>query len=239
MVALVAGGSGGIGEGIVYELMKAGHTVYVPSREGDQSPRLREYTKDLGTVHTVEADLENEAEVVSLRDTILKEAGSIDAVIVSVGAYYYGYSLHRMPHSDFERSIRDNLFTHFTLQRVFADYMIGRQAGRYITLVGPESESIIPDEGTMSIMAASQKMMARVLAQEASGFGVHVHAITAHTSIRTRSRGSDVNPDWIHADDLGQYVRALVEGSLPGSGEVLHELRNRAHVQALLKRVAS
>ena len=88
----------------------------------------------------------------------------------------------------------------------------------------------------MSIMAAAQKMMARVSAQEAFDSQIRVYALTSHTSIQTRSRGKNVNPDWITAGDLGDYVTALADGKLSTMYETMHDLRGRAHVEALLER---
>ncbi|TVR90845.1 MAG: SDR family NAD(P)-dependent oxidoreductase, partial [Spirochaetaceae bacterium] len=42
-VAVVAGGSGGIGEGVVQSLLKAGYRVYIPTRPGDHAERLKAY----------------------------------------------------------------------------------------------------------------------------------------------------------------------------------------------------
>jgi NAD(P)-dependent dehydrogenase (short-subunit alcohol dehydrogenase family) len=235
-VAVVAGGTGGIGEGIVASLMTAEYRVYVPTRAGDQSQRLRAYVEGIGDLKTIAADLGSEDQVVSLSEQVLQEEERIDAVIVSVGAYYYGHRLHRMPRGDWDESIQDNLVTHFNLQRVFVDLLRKQDRGVYIALVGPEADSILPDEGVMSIMASAQKMMARVSAQEAFDSRIRVYAITSHTSIQTRSRGENVNPDWISARDLGDYVAALADGTLPTVHNVLHELADRKHVAALLSR---
>ncbi len=235
-VAVVAGGSGGIGEGIVAALLETSYRVYVPTRAGDHSERLRQYVENDSELRTIPADLCDEEAVTAMRDTILSNEGKIDAVIVSVGADYYGHRLHRMPREDWDRSIQDNLVTHFNTQRVFVDHLRKQNRGIYITLIGPEAESIRPDGGLMSIMAAGQKMMARVLAHEAFDSDVRIHALTAHTTIRTRSRGSDANYDWISARDLGDYVVGLLRETLPGSHDTLHELQDLSHVQALLKK---
>jgi NAD(P)-dependent dehydrogenase (short-subunit alcohol dehydrogenase family) len=235
-IAVVAGGSGGIGEGIVVSLLEAGYRVYVPSRPGDHSDRLRGYVNDTPELRIIPADLCDESAVSAMLEKILSQDGRIDAVVVSVGADYYGHRLHRMPRQDFDRSIQDNLVTHFNMQRIFVDQLRKQNHGSYITLIGPEAESIRPDGGVMSIMASAQKMMARVLAQEAFDSDIRVHTLTAHTTIKTRSRGNDANYDWISARDLGEYVLGLLSDTLPGSHDTLHELQDVAHVQALLKR---
>ncbi len=236
-VAVVAGGAGGIGEGVVHALKREGFHVVVPIREGDKEGRLKDYVSDIeaGSLTAIAADLSSESDVARLLEEALRLTGKIDAVVVSVGSYYYGYSLHRMPFDDWLGTVRDNLRTHYLLQRYLLDQMHNQGSGTYVTLTGPEADAVIPDAGTMSIMASAQKMMARVMAYEAFGTAIRVHVITAQTSILTRSRGEQAGTDWITAQDLGEYVCALIGGNSPGTGDVIHELRNRDHLKRLLQ----
>lgn len=235
-VAVVAGGTGSIGEGVVKALLGRGYTVYVPVREKDHSDRLKRYVDHSPELHLFPADLCDVTALSTLRDTLLQEAGRIDAVIVSVGADYFGYRLHRMPRADWDRSVQDNLATHFNMQQVFLDHLRNANGGVYITLVGPEAEHILPDAGMRSIMAAAQKMMTRVLATESSDKAIRVHALTAHTTISTRNRGDNTNREWITAGELGDYVVGLVEETIPGCNEPLHELRDLVQIRAVLAR---
>ena len=234
--ALIAGGSGGIGEGIVKALIAEGYRVYVPTRVGDNSDRLRSYLGNSEHLVLLPTDLCVEEEVANLRSAITSEADTLDAVVVSVGSRYFGYRLYRMPRPDWENSIRDNLTTHYNIQHAFIDMLRSQDRGAYVTLIGPEAESVHSDEGVVSIMAGAQKMMTRVIAHETRDSKVRVHTVTAHTPVATRSRGENTNPDWIDATDLGHYVAALVEGRVPGSDDIMHELRNNNHVASLLKR---
>ena len=232
---MVAGGSGGIGECIVKALTADGFRVYVPTRAGDNSERLRAYMGDSEKLVLISTDLCVEDEVSILRSAIADDAGTLDAVVVSVGSRYFGYRLHRMPRDDWDSIIRDNLTTHFNIQHAFVDMLKSQNQGVYITLIGPEAESIHSEEGVVSILAGAQKMMTRVIAHDLSDSKVRVHTVTAHTPVATRSRGENTNPDWIGAIDLGRYVAALVEGRAPESNGIMHELRNNDHVAALLK----
>ena len=236
-IAVVAGGSGGIGEGIVFALLNQGYRVYVPTRDGDLSARLREFVGAAADVHLVPADLADADQVERLRKEIVDAEGHIDTVVVSVGSYYYGHRMHRMPVEDWNRTLRDNLSTHFNIQRAFVGQLREQNRGTYVVLSGPEADTIHPDEQVMSIMAAAQKMMARVIAHEAFDSMVRVYSITAQTSIATRSRDAQNNPDWIPARDLGSYVAALVAGHVPGIHETRHEIRDRRHLDAVLDEV--
>lgn len=235
-VAVVAGGTGGIGEGIVKRFIDDRWDVFVPLRTGDAGERLAAYVEDAPSLHVQPADLCDGAAVAAFRDRVLAEAGRIDAVVVSVGAGYFGHSLHRIPRAEWDDSIQDNLATHFNVQRVFVDHFHRESGGVYVTLVGPEAENVLPDGGIVSIMAAAQKMMTRVLAAEAVGSGVRVHTVTAHTTVQTRRHGENSNPVWISAEQLGAYVVRLVNGAIPASGTVMHELADRKAVEAALRR---
>jgi NAD(P)-dependent dehydrogenase (short-subunit alcohol dehydrogenase family) len=234
--AVVAGGTGGIGEGVVMALLNDGYRVYVPVRDTDPSERLKEYVGDPENLRFLPADLCDDLAVAAMRDRILEEVSRIDAVVVSVGAGYFGHRLHKMPRTDWDDSIQDNLATHFNVQRIFIDQLRRQNRGAYITLIGPEAEHIRPDAGMVSIMAAAQKMMTRVLAEESSDSSIRVHAVTAHTTINTRSRGENTNREWITALELGQYVAGLIAEGVPGWDQSLHDLRDLSQLRKMLHR---
>jgi len=235
-VALVAGGTGGIGEGLVKVLLEGGWTVYVPVRGAEKGDKLKAYTAGLagGRLHLVSCDLSIASDVEILKKEVAK-SGPLALVVVSVGSSYYGYSLHLIPRAEWERLITENLATHFNLQHEFLAQLHAQNSGAYVTLTGPEADFAHPETGLMSILAAAQKMMARVEALEASGSGVKVYSITSRTPIATRARGEQSGPDWIHPEELGQYVQALVQGKAPGATESLHVLDTREQLRRLLK----
>lgn len=235
--AIVAGGTGEIGEGVVRAFLSKDYQVYVPERRPGNADRLKAYCADRAEhLITIPADLGHTDQVSAFADTVMERSGRVDAVVVSVGSYYYGHRLHRMPREDWDKSVSDNLITHFNLQQAFIRLLRDRKGGVYITLTGPESDGVRPESGVQSIMSAAQKMMTRVLAVEASDTPVRVHAVTSHTSVMTRSRGGQSGPEWISADALGEYICALADSALPNAGETLHDLMDHKHLQSLLKR---
>lgn len=238
-VAFVAGGTGGIGEAIVAALIHREYRVYVPARNDDQAKRLQEFVGPDADVHVLTGDLSVAPDVDAMRDTIVEREGHVDAVVVSVGSYYYGHRMHRMPMSDWDRVVCDNLTTHFNLQRAFVDRLREQNKGVYIVLNGPEADTIHPDEQVMSIMAAGQRMMAQVVAQESFDSLVRVYSITARTSIKTRSRDAQTNPEWISARELGTYVANLIGGHAPGTHQTMHEIRDRSHLDSLLGEIGA
>lgn len=234
--AMVAGGTGGIGEGIVRTLVQAGWTVHVPARDPEKAAKLRASlagAADWLEVQTV--DLSDSGEVTAYRKSIQQTTPPLDLVVVSVGSSYYGYSLHKLPAQDWQRLLTENIATHFNLQKEFLALLHEQNTGTYVTLTGPEADFAHPETGLMSILAAAQKMMARVEAMEAAGTGVRVYSVTSKTPIATAARGAQSGSDWIHPEELGSYVQGLADKTVPGTGEPLHLLESRDHLQKLLK----
>lgn len=236
--AFVAGGTGGIGEEVVKALLAAGFKVFVPTRPQDKADRLKAYVAGTnpGNLTLIPGDLGDSASVAKMRAEVLKAAGKLDLVVVSVGSKYFGYSLHKIPRDRWDSFLSENLITHFNLQHEFLDQLHDQKSGVYITLTGPESATVIPDAGMMSVMSAAQKMMTRVAAQEASGTGVRVHSVTSHTQVVNRHSHENPPADMIRASDLAAYILALTDKHIPGAAEPQHDLESRQHLEKLMRK---
>ncbi len=233
--AVVAGGTGGIGEGIVKTLLGQGWTVFVPVLGMEKGERLLSYVGDQGNrLRVMPADLSLREEVAGFRKLVMQATPKLDLVVVSVGSSYYGHSLHKIDEAEWARLLEENLATHFHLQHEFLGYFHDVNQGAYVTLAGPEADFVHPETGLMSVFAAAQKMMARVEALEAAGSGVRVYSITSKTPIATRARGEQSSPSWITPFDLGDYILALVRDQVAGCRDSLHVLDTREQLRRLL-----
>ena len=82
-VAVVTGASTGIGEATVRRLLESGWTVYAVARRAD---RLEELARETGA-SAVPTDITDQAQVDALRDRVLGEQGTVDAILnISGGA---------------------------------------------------------------------------------------------------------------------------------------------------------
>ena len=80
-VAVIAGGSGGFGEGTAERFISEGATVWIASRD---SARGKESAEKLGA-HYHPCDITRSADVKSLADAVLAESGRIDLAVNSAG----------------------------------------------------------------------------------------------------------------------------------------------------------
>ena len=165
---------------------------------------------------------------------MLSRRGDSDLAVACLGGWYYGPSLHRMPEQDWHALVESHLHAHFVFAQTFLPLFYEHRSGVYMMINGSPSEMVTPDCGVLSVFAAAQAMMARVIADEAKGTGVRVHSITALNPLKTRERGEQVQPDWLSAEDLGRYVVALYEGGIKGADETQHRLATVRDLKGIL-----
>jgi NAD(P)-dependent dehydrogenase (short-subunit alcohol dehydrogenase family) len=232
-VAVVAGGTGNVGEGIVRSFLHEGATVVVPWRNEHKRDRLQSYVADIdsGTLHCIPASVSDPVSMAAFRTHLHDEFGRVDLAVACLGRWYYGYSLHHMPDEHWDRVIRDNLTTHFLCLRALLSMMHERNSGTYVMVNGGAAELIAPETGVNSIAAAAQLMTARVMKQEAHGTNIRVHSLIAYNPIKTRDRRAEVVDEWLTPEQVGEYIARLYNREVPNLNKTIHRLYTRESVQ--------
>ena len=103
-VALVTGGSSGIGEQTALLLKQAGFTTYAVARRVDRMAGL-----EAEGVHTFAMDVTDEASMVGGIERIIAEQGRIDVLVNNAGYGSYG-AVEDVPLEEARRQFEVNLF---------------------------------------------------------------------------------------------------------------------------------
>ena len=115
-IAVIAGGTGTVGEAIVRVFLEEGATVVVPSRTEDAIARLREYLGSAATerLTTLVGQIGEEAGAERLRDEVLERVGPIDAFVASLGGTWEEkLPLVDVPVETWEKYADSNLKSHY------------------------------------------------------------------------------------------------------------------------------
>jgi NAD(P)-dependent dehydrogenase (short-subunit alcohol dehydrogenase family) len=205
-IALIAGGTGGVGEGITRAFLQEGATVVVTSRKKENLERLRDLTGDVSTHFVpIVGDMSDTDSADNLRNQILDKVERLDAVVASLnGRWDEDIPLTKTSLDDWKRMLDSNLTSHFIAARTFLPVL---QRGSTYTLIGGgAADKAIPNYGLVCIPAAAEIMLTNVLIEENKSSGIRINEVVLNSLIATRDRPNDGHPEWLTADEVGKYT---------------------------------
>jgi len=208
--ALIVGGTGGVGEGIVRVFLKEGATVVVPSRSDDRLQQLDEQLEKSPTERLISivGDMSDVEPAEQLRQQILDKVGNIDAIVASLnGRWNEDIPLVQTSLEDWKRMIDSNLTAHFIAAKTFLPVL--KSGSSYTLIGGGAALKPMPYYGLVCIPAAAEVMLTQVLIEEMKGGGVRINEVILNSYILTRERDGEGHPEWITADEVGQYTAWL------------------------------
>lgn len=127
-VALVSGGSSGIGESTARALLAEGFTVYAVARRVERMSALASEG-----VHTFAMDVTDDASMVAGIDRIVAEQGRIDVLVNNAGYGSYG-AVEDVPIDEARRQFEVNVFGLARLVQLVTPHMRARRSGRIINI---------------------------------------------------------------------------------------------------------
>jgi 3-oxoacyl-[acyl-carrier protein] reductase len=172
-VALVTGGSRGIGAAISRELAKAGAKVAVNYRAGREA--ADEVAGEIGGL-AVQADVSKPEEVKVLIERVEGELGDIDALVNNAGVTR-DTLIARMSDEDWEMVIDTNLRGTFNTSRAVSRKMLRRRAGSIVNLSSVVGVHGNPGQANYAASKAGIIGLTKALARELGSRGVRVNAI--------------------------------------------------------------
>ena len=127
-VALVTGGSSGIGACTVIELLDAGYVVYTVARRVERMKPLADRGAQVFAM-----DVTDDSSMVAGIDRILAEQGRIDVLVNNAGYGSYG-AVEDVPIEEARRQFEVNVFGLARLTQLVTPHMRARKAGRIINI---------------------------------------------------------------------------------------------------------
>ena len=179
-VALVTGGSRGIGRGIAVRLAKDGARVAIAYRSNKPAAQqtLRQLQAEGADCVAVETDITDAARADQLVKTVLDRFGRLDIVVNNVGDFRWG-TLAESSIEDWDRVFSSNLSTVFYISRAALPYMRKGRWGRIINLGAVGAERAFGQAKISAYAAAKAAVVAlsRSLALEEAKNGITVNVV--------------------------------------------------------------
>ena len=185
-VALITGGSRGIGKAIALALAEAGADIIIASRKlPDLQVAAQEVSQTGRRVLAVPANVRHLPEIDNLVKKSIEEFGHIDILVNNAGTNPVFGSVFNFDEKAWEVTIGLNLKGYFFLSQVVGKIMRDKGGGTIINI--SSVAGIKPDVGlgVYSISKAGVIMLTQVLAQEWGQYNIRVNAI-APGVVRTK-----------------------------------------------------
>ena len=177
-IALVTGGTRGIGKGIAQEMARAGARVAVCSRKADACDAVRaEFEKEGLEVLAQPCNVSRKEDLRAIVDATVKRWGRIDIVVANAASNPYYGPLTEIPDEAFDKIIGNNVKSVLWLAAMTLPDMAKRGGGSFITIGsigGIKANTII---GAYGISKAADHHLVRNLAAEWGPKNVRVNAI--------------------------------------------------------------
>ena len=172
-VAVVTGGTRGIGEAISVGLKKAGYIVAANYAGNDE--RAKEFSARTG-IAVYKFDVSDFDQCKAGIEKITAELGPVDVLINNAGITRDGV-MHRMTYQQWEEVIHTNLSSCFNMCRNVIDSMRERGFGRIVNIGSVNGQA--GQYGQVNYAAAKSGIhgFTKALAQESAAKGITVNAI--------------------------------------------------------------
>jgi 3-oxoacyl-[acyl-carrier protein] reductase len=208
-VALVTGGSRGIGRAVVQAFAAEGARVAVVYRGGREAADklVQEVTNAGGAARAYQADVADAAAVKACVSQAEKDLGPITILVNNAGVIADGLFV-RMEPDDWNKVIQTNLGGVFHFCREIAFGMMQRRGGRIINVSSVAATHVNPGQANYAASKGAINSFTRALAVELAGRGVTVNAIApgfieTDMSAAVRNKAGDLIKKFIPLKRVG------------------------------------
>lgn len=176
-VAVVTGGTRGLGLGIALAFAHAGASVVVASRtqKGIDAALMR-ITAEGGRADGMALDVANLAQVEALAEYAITMFGRLDIWVNNAGtAGPYGPTLGNTPEA-FTQVVETNILGVYYGSRTAMQYFMAQHSGKLINILGHGYEGPVPWQNAYASSKAWVRSFTKSLAEETKDSGVGVYA---------------------------------------------------------------
>ncbi|MEW6526305.1 MAG: SDR family oxidoreductase [Spirochaetota bacterium] len=216
-VAIVTGGTRGIGLAIAQELLRQNAKVVICARKQDGLDKAKEILKGGDNLLTCVAHIAKEEDVSALVDTTVKVFSKIDILINNVGMNLPTGSLVDVELSAWQKIIDSNLTGTFLVSKKVGAIMRQQKSGKIVSISSIAGRLASPGMNVYGIAKAGIEMMTKNLALELAPFNVQVNAV-APGMVRTDFSKPFWSNDAIH----DMIVKNIPMGRIAEIDEVVH-----------------
>lgn len=206
-VALITGGSRGIGKAIAQRLAVLGAAVSICGRSRESLLSTAQDLRALGgRVHAQAADVTRTGDIASLVEATEKELGPITILVNNAGIGGFG-PVHEKSEEEWDRVINTNLKSVFLVSRAVVPAMIRRGGGDIINISSLAGKNTFAGGGIYCASKWGLQGLSGCMAEDLRGYGIRVSVICPGSVATEFSGGGPKDPKKVlTAEDVAHAV---------------------------------
>lgn len=212
-VALVAGGTGGLGAAVSLAFLEEGAQVVVTYRKEEEFAGLKSAAG--GNSRALEGhpvDVTDELAAAEFVNGVIAQHGRLDAVVNTIGGYAGGIKLWELETKVLDKMLSLNLRSGFTLARAVLPAMLKQRHGSFINVAAKAAFDHGAGAAAYAATKAAAVALMDSLAADTRGNGVRVNSILPSIIDTTANRQAMPNADfasWPKPEDIAQVILFL------------------------------
>ncbi|HEY0048109.1 MAG TPA: SDR family oxidoreductase [Pyrinomonadaceae bacterium] len=224
-IAVVTGGTKGIGRAVAESLLKAGASVFVCARDKSVLKHALEQLSALGKIEGEVCDVRSEAQVKMMFDEAVRVFGGVDILVNNAGVGVFGKTIDETEPDEFRWVVETNLFGVFYACHHAIPLMRERGGGYIINISSLAGQNAHPKMAAYNASKFGLNGFTEAMMQEVRHDNIRVSLICPG-SVNTEFGGGEVSPEnaWqLQPADIAQAVLDLLNHnarSLPSKIEL-------------------
>jgi 3-oxoacyl-[acyl-carrier protein] reductase len=209
-VALISGGTSGIGRAIAASLAASGARVAVTGRD---EKRLAETARELG-VHPIHADVAVEADVERTYREVMQKFGDLDILVNNAGIGVFK-NLVDMDRKEFEAVFATNVTGAMLMGREAAKIFVKRNRGNIVNIASTAGLRGAPNGTAYYASKFALRGMTECWRAELRKHNIRVFLVNPSEVVtnffQTANLPQKVNATKLHSEDIAYTVKAILE----------------------------
>lgn len=212
-VALVAGGTGGLGRAVSLALLDEGADVVVTYRVDEELERLRKDSGENGSrLHAERTDVTDEAATRALVGGVVARLGRLDFLVNAVGGFAGGSKLWESDEKVLDRMLDLNLRSGHALSRAAAPAMLRQGHGSIVNVASRAALDPAAGQAAYAASKAAAVAMMSSLAADLAGTAVRVNSVLPSIIDTEANRKAMPKADfarWPKPEDIARVILFL------------------------------
>ena len=211
-IAVITGGSRGIGAAIAGKLASLGATAVICGRDRSRLGQTAEQISGEGArCETMICDVRSWTSVATLAARIEQTFGQIDILVNCAGVGGFRGALHTMPTETWDLIFETNLRGAFYTMRAFVPMMISAGGGHIVNISSLAGKNPLPDAAAYGASKWGLNGLSYSVAEELRRHGIRVSVVCPGSSNTNFSPHTGQDPSkMLQADDVASVVAMVV-----------------------------